>query len=148
LVVGGADPKAIARARDELLAKQRPDGGWAQLDPPAPGVIEASRRLGLAGAGLGLRRSQSDAYATGTALVALRRAGVGPSDAAYQHGAAYLLKTQESDGSWRVKSRSKPFQTYFETGFPHGPDQFISSAATGWAATALALMLPVRVEPN
>jgi hypothetical protein len=40
-----------------------------------------------------------------------------------------------------VATRSKPIQTYFETGFPHGPDPFISSAATGWAATALGLAI-------
>jgi len=32
-----------------------------------------------------------------------------------------------------------PIQPYFESGFPHGRDQFISAAATNWAATALAL---------
>ena len=52
---------------------------------------------------------------------------------------AFLVRTQLPDGSWYVKSRSKPFQPYYETGFPHGKDQFISSAASGWAATALAL---------
>jgi len=54
----------------------------------------------------------------------------------------YLLKTQVDDGSWHVKSRSKPFQTYFESGFPHGNDQFLSIAASSWAATALVLSLP------
>ena len=33
--------------------------------------------------------------------------------------------------------------TYFESGFPHGKDQFISIAASSWATTALALSLPV-----
>src|SRR5262249_13807004 len=44
--------------------------------------------------------------------------------------------------TWYVRSRSKPFQTYFESGFPHGKDQFISLAASSWATTALALALP------
>jgi hypothetical protein len=43
-----------------------------------------------------------------------------------------------------VGSRSKPFQTYFESGFPYGKDQFISLAASSWATTALALALPPR----
>jgi DNA-binding response OmpR family regulator len=29
------------------------------------------------------------------------------------------------------------FQPYFESGFPHGPDQFISASATAWAVMAL-----------
>jgi hypothetical protein len=56
----------------------------------------------------------------------------------------YLLKTQLPDGSWHVKSRSFPFQTYFESGFPHGPDQWISAAATGFAAAAVIDSLPPK----
>jgi hypothetical protein len=52
------------------------------------------------------------------------------------------------DGSWLVRSRSRPFQTYFETGFPHGKDQWISSAATGWATAALALAARFADEPK
>ena len=37
---------------------------------------------------------------------------------------------------------STPFQPYFESGFPYRKDQFISTAATAWAATALALACP------
>lgn len=107
----------ITAAAKELLDMQRDDGGWHQLP-----------------------EMSSDPYSTGTVLVALHDSGeVKTSDSAYQRGLAYLLKTQQDDGSWHVKSRSKPFQTYFETGFPHGKDQFISAAASGWAATALAL---------
>ncbi len=100
-----------------LLQSQRKDGGWGQTD-----------KMG------------SDAYATGSALVALHKAGqVSVHDLAYRRGIAFLIMTQEADGSWKVPSRSRPFQTYYETGFPHAKDQFISIAASGWAATALAL---------
>ncbi|GIW92800.1 MAG: hypothetical protein KatS3mg110_0841 [Pirellulaceae bacterium] len=86
---------------------------------------------------------EPDAYATGTALVALRIAGgVSRDQAAYQAGVRFLLRTQVEDGTWHVASRSQPFQTYFETGFPYGPDQWISLAATSWAVTALALACP------
>jgi hypothetical protein len=72
-------------------------------------------------------------------LVALREAGVlTPSDKGYQRGVAYLLDTQETDGTWRVKTRAFPFQPLKESGFPHGRDQWISSAATSWASMALA----------
>ncbi len=63
-------------------------------------------------------------------------------DPSYRRGLAFLIRTQEADGSWHVTSRSKPFQTYFESGFPHGKDQFISIAATAWATAALVLGLP------
>jgi hypothetical protein len=110
----------VRAAAQDLIGTQRPDGGWAQRD-------------GM----------ESDAYATGTALVALyQAAGLAPDDPVYQRGVKYLLATQLEDGSWHVRSRSKPFQTYFESGFPHGKDQFISLSASSWATTALALTLP------
>jgi squalene cyclase len=99
-----------------LLANQRPDGGWSQI----PSIA-------------------SDAYATGQALVALKEAGLPATDSAYKRGIAFLLKTQLEDGSWYVKSRSMPFQPFFESGFPHGHDQWVSMAASNWATTALAL---------
>ncbi len=120
LHAAGADAKALRPAVRELLRTQRPDGGWAQLDGK-PG----------------------DAYATGTALVMLHRAGgLAATDPAYRRGLVFLLQAQRADGSWLVHSRSRPFQTYFESGFPHGKDQFISMAASAWATTALALACP------
>jgi hypothetical protein len=114
------DAKTVEAAARELGQTQRPDGGWGQLD-----------------------KMESDAYATGTALVALQQAGgLATGDQAYRRGLKYLLSTQLADGTWHVRSRSKPFQTYFESGFPHGKDQFISLAASSWATTALLLALP------
>jgi hypothetical protein len=37
-----------------------------------------------------------------------------------------------------VKTRSIWLQPYFESGFPYGRDQFISTAGTAWASMALA----------
>jgi dienelactone hydrolase len=99
----------------DLLATQRDDRGWAQL-----GTME------------------TDAYATATALVALHRAGGLPvADANYQRGIDRLLDAQLPDGSWHVVSRAEPFQKHFESGYPHGKDQFISITAACWATTAL-----------
>ena len=56
------------------------------------------------------------------------------------------VKQQTEFGSWHVKSRSKPFQKYFETGFPHAQDQFISTTATAWSTIALLLALPTQHE--
>jgi ankyrin repeat protein len=109
--------ETIRKAVSELLALQRSDGGWAQLH-------------GL----------ESDAYATGQVLVALKQAGALPSThPAYKLGIEFLVKTQLEDGSWYVKTRAIPVQPFFESGFPHGQDQWISAAATNWAAMALAL---------
>jgi hypothetical protein len=122
LKAAGAKDEEVRRAAKELADSQREDGGWGQLD-----------------------RLDSDAYATGSALVALHLGGgMASDDPAYRRGLAFLLGTQREDGSWLVVSRSRPFQRYFESGFPHGRDQFISCAASGWAATALALALPVQ----
>ena len=121
LALGWSDaPKPdVDAARGALLALQRNDGGWAQLPTMAP-----------------------DAYATGQALTALRAAGVAAKSAAYIRGVDYLLRTQLEDGTWFVRSRALGFQAYFETGFPHGRNQFISAAATSWAAIALVESLP------
>jgi len=104
------------RAR-ELVATQRADGGWAQIPT-----------------------LNSDAYATGQALVALQQSGVvSKSDAAIKRGIQFLLNSQLEDGSWLVKTRAVRIQPHYESGFPHGIDQFISAAGTNWASTALAL---------
>ena len=92
---------------------------------------------------------ESDAYATGTALHALLETGcLAPEDAASRRAALFLLERQEADGSWHVVSRSDPFQTYFETGFPHGEDQFISTSASAWATIALLHWLPRKNRPQ
>lgn len=117
LAWASADPRKIRELGRRLLAEQLPDRGWAQ-------------RSGFA----------SDAYATGQALYALASAGGIPvSNGAWQRGARYLLETQYPDGSWYARSRSVKFQPYFESGFPYGHNQWISAAATAWAAMALAL---------
>jgi Leucine Rich repeat len=120
LKYAAASPEAIAAAEQDLLAAQRGDGGWAQIDSLV-----------------------SDAYATGSALVALHQAGrLSTDNPAYRRGVAFLWRTQKDDGTWFVASRSRAFQLYFESGFPYGKDQFIAVAASGWAAAALALALP------
>lgn len=110
-----ATPEQIAAAAAELVATQRLGGGWAQLET-----------------------MQADAYATGSALFALHEAAnMKADDPVYRRGVQFLLRTQLPDGSWHIRSRSKPFQAYYESGFPHGKDQFISITASGWATTAL-----------
>lgn len=125
----GATSVETRRAARELLALQRLDGGWAELP-----------------------HMQPDAYSTGEALVALHEAGGIPvTDPAWQRGLDYLLSTQDSHGPWHVHTRmvspAPVSPPYFETGFPYGHDQFLSTDATCWAAMALMLALPSVADP-
>jgi len=111
-------------AAKALLAEQRPDGGWAQLTTRG-----------------------SDAYATGEALVALHLGGgIAVDHPAYKKGMRFLTGSQAPDGSWLVQSRihdNAPVSPpYFETGFPHGKNQFVSASGTSWAVMALSPALP------
>jgi hypothetical protein len=100
-----------------LLAQQHIDGGWPQL-----------------------AAGQSDAYATGQAVFALRvGAGIASSDSAIDRATRFLLQTQLEDGTWYVRRRAFPFQPTMKSGFPHGRDSWISAAASSWAVMALSL---------
>jgi hypothetical protein len=116
LAWAATDKNATRKALRELLTAQRSDGGW----PDLPSM-------------------ESNAYATGRALVALQTAGLAVSDPAYQRGLQFLLNTQMEDGSWYVKTRALALQPYFDNGFPYGVDQWISAAGTSWATMALTL---------
>jgi hypothetical protein len=118
LAWGGAEPDPET-VRD-LEAMQHSDGGWSQLP-----------------------QMESDAYATGMVLYALHTAARRTvANTVYRQGVDYLLSTQAEDGTWHVKTRAIWLQPYFESGFPYGRDQFISTAGTAWAAMALAAAQP------
>ncbi|MGA8741244.1 MAG: ankyrin repeat domain-containing protein [Terracidiphilus sp.] len=119
LAWAGTNKAATQQAMKELLAAQRADGGWSDLPT-----------------------MQSTAYATGKSLVALHIAGLSASSPAYQRGIKLLLRTQQEDGSWYVQTRALGFQPWFDAGFPHAHNQWISAAGTNWAAMALAYALP------
>jgi len=103
----------------QLIALQRPSGGWGQTE-----------------------NLPSDAYATGEVLYALHESGMAASDPVYKRGVDFLLRTQLEDGSWHVKTRAAGFQPYFQSGYPHDHDQWISEAGSAWAVIALADALP------
>lgn len=119
LASGGKGADAVLKARSDLLALQRADGGWSDLSS-----------------------MESSAYTTGLALIALHNSGLAASDPAYRRGVKYLLSTQLEDGSWHVRTRAAGFQPYFDNGFPHGVDQWISAAGTSLATMALTYAAP------
>jgi ankyrin repeat protein len=119
VAAAGAPASDLRKLAEPILARQRPDGGFAQ-------------REGFS----------SDAYATGMTLWVLSNAGVvQPNQDVYRKGVKFLLTTQSPDGSWHVSSRATKFQIYFESGFPYGHDQWISTMGTGWAAAALSIAI-------
>jgi ankyrin repeat protein len=123
----GAGRGLLQRLSRELRAAQRADGGWNSV---------AGR--------------ESDAYSTAQALVALHDGGsVAIIDPSYQRGIEFLLKTQAPDGTWHVRSRLHPpaplSPPYFDAGYPHGHDQFLSMQGAAWAVMALSYALePAR----
>lgn len=116
---------ALDRSASGLQTMQRKDGGWSQLPGMPP-----------------------DAFATGLALYAMAEGGVPASHASYRKGLNFLIETQAPDGTWHVKSRALPVQPYFESGYPYGHDQWISTAGTAYAVMAItaALEPPRRAQ--
>ena len=113
-------PRAdIEAAVQQIIARQKADGGWGQHDD-----------------------FQSDAWATGESLYALHQAGTAVTTELYRKGVAFLLKNQYQNGAWFVHTRAYPLQVYFESGFPFGHSQWISAGASGWAGLAIAETLP------
>ena len=117
LAWAGEPPSSLTPMVDALISEQRADGGWAQL----PGL-------------------NSDAYATGQAIYALRVGGrLDRAQPAVDRGLRYLLGSQLSSGVWHVRRRAFPFQPTMNSGFPHGRDSWISAAASSWAVMALSV---------
>jgi hypothetical protein len=52
-------------------------------------------------------------------------------------GTTPLIAAAGYPDSWFVRSRTWPFQPYFDSRFPHGKDQWISAAGTAWSILAL-----------
>jgi ankyrin repeat protein len=121
LTDAGASASERAPFVKALKAAQNSDGSWSQL-----------------------RGMPGEAYATGEALYALHVSGdVLIKDPVYQRGVQWLLQNQLADGSWFVPTLAVPVQPHtFESGFPHGWNQFASEAGSSWATMALLFTLP------
>jgi squalene cyclase len=80
LMLSSADEQIdTQKLREQLLARQNPDGGW-------------SNRYDV---------TESDAFATGQALYALVPFA-DPADDAIQRACHFLIESQQADGSWVV----------------------------------------------
>ena len=103
---------------DELLALQRPDGGWSQTVPEL----------------------KSDAFATGQTLYVLSLAGYTGEQPQIQRGIDFLVATQTPDGSWPMISRSTP------DGSPGSSKLMtpIYCASSSWAVLGLARLVPKK----
>jgi hypothetical protein len=102
----------------ELLALQRPDGGWSQSVP----VLK------------------SDAFATGQTLYVLALAGYSAQRPELKRAIKFLVATQEPDGSWPMTSRATP------DGRPGSAKLLtpITCAASAWATLGLVTSAPRR----
>jgi squalene-hopene/tetraprenyl-beta-curcumene cyclase len=92
---------------NELLAIQRPDGGWS-----TPGLLadwEGLRRMD----GKPHDTKTSDAYATGFTIVVGRELGLQKSDPRLQRGVNWLLSNQRVSGKWFSRSPAKDSRHYF-----------------------------------
>lgn len=94
---------------ESLRQQQRPDGGWAQTPD-----------------------RDSDALATGQSLYVLKLAGIHSGDPAVDRGLAFLVHTQQADGTWPITSRPNP-----ETGKPASWLNPITYAGTAWGTLGL-----------
>jgi ankyrin repeat protein len=123
LVWAQAEEGEIASAQRDLLSRQTSNGGWSQLPGYPP-----------------------DAYSTGEALYALYESRIPSTNVALTKGSKFLLSTQSTDGTWRVRTRmlspAEVSPKYFTTGFPYGKDEYLSYAGSCWAVMGLLSMLP------
>jgi hypothetical protein len=119
LAVRAGQPREKMQATiDELLALQRPDGGWSQTVP----------------------EPKSDAFATGQTLYVLALAGYTADRPEIKRAINFLVATQLPDGSWPMISRSTP------DGSPGSSKLLtpINCGAASWATLGLAKLVPKK----
>ena len=140
VAVGGNPQRGLTGHGERYLGSQSRRAVWLARTNDRPSANPAALPLGRALGGshdFVVCRPRFDFYFS---TPATNRFGV--TDEVYQRGLRFLLKAQLDDGSWHVQTRSKAFQKYFESGFPHGKDQFVSISASCWATMALILTSP------
>jgi squalene-hopene/tetraprenyl-beta-curcumene cyclase len=102
---------------DELLALQKPDGGW--------NLATLGRNWKRAD-GTPQDYEMSDGYGTGFVIYALRTGGVPADDPRVQKGIGWLKTNQRASGRWFTRSMDKDSR------------QYITHSGTAYAILALA----------
>ncbi len=115
-------PEHRAAIVEDILSKQRPDGGWSESSLV---IKDWKRRDGTP------MDEASDGYGTGLMVAALRQSGVTSADAQIAKGIAWLEHNQDSGGAWLATSMNKKRDPASDAG------RFMSDAATAYAAIAL-----------
>jgi squalene-hopene/tetraprenyl-beta-curcumene cyclase len=114
--------KTQQHALVEMIWKhQQSDGGFSIRTFAAPEAWGRGNRADKLRGEPDFQHPPSDGHMTGTALVALREAGVPASDPRVQHAVQWLLKNQRVSGRWWTRSLntdSRHFITYSGTAFP------------------------------
>lgn len=105
-----------AQTVKELLARQRPDGGW--------NLTSLGDWKGYDGR-VNDTDAPSDGYGTGLAVFVLRQAGLKADHAAIQRGADWLRKNQRVSGRWFTRSLN------------HDRAHYVTNLGTAFALLAL-----------
>jgi squalene-hopene/tetraprenyl-beta-curcumene cyclase len=106
-VEGIMDDQGRGKTLSELLALQRPDGGWS-----TPGLLADWK---------GLKRKDgkphdpntSDAYGTGFTIIVVRELGMPGGDPFLRRGIDWLLRNQRVSGKWFSRSPATDSRQYF-----------------------------------
>ena len=120
------DPQSVAMRLILWTRLGRPAAEWTPL------VRRIRERQNENGGWSQTKDMPSDAWATGQALYALACAGVAADELAVVRGRAFLIRTQQSGGSWTMTSRpTRPGDKGSESPIP------IIGAGTAWAILGL-----------
>ncbi|MGC4043856.1 MAG: ankyrin repeat domain-containing protein [Armatimonas sp.] len=124
----GAKAVTVEEKASKLLGQHFAEASAAERDASLKALLTTQRPDGSFG----------DSYNTGMALYSLRVGGGLPvSHPAVRRAVAQLLRTQDEDGSWFVNKSARPYNYFFDTGFPGGESQYMSFIATCWATLGL-----------
>lgn len=96
-----------AKTLNELLALQRPDGGWS-----TPGLLADWKGLKRKD-GKPHDKKTSDAYATGFTIIVAREMGISSKDPRLRRGIDWLLSNQRVSGKWFCRSPAIDSRHYF-----------------------------------
>jgi squalene-hopene/tetraprenyl-beta-curcumene cyclase len=118
---GLLDAKRKQELIEMIFQHQRPDGGWSIRTIALPEEWGRGNRAGKLRSEPEFADSPSDRHMTGLAIVALRKAGVPPSDPRIQRGISWLSSNQRASGRWwtrSLNSDNRHFITYSGTLYP------------------------------